>query len=118
MHEPLRMRALKPDLLVLDRGDIHWRGAFVAALGASPTIQFAAEQHFVRQQVVALDLLPVGARSLLCSLAVRVTGDGADSYVIREIVATYPIAGSLPSEPYGAIPRSITHEPVEYDWTR
>jgi hypothetical protein len=111
--------ALRPDRQTLDRGDEHYDGAQVIALGATATIRAIR----VGVQVVALSLVPVAARTIGHPLYVRTVNQ-----VITEVFESTYTVGDAPHGDaaaiaasvaagrysYGIIPREITGEPLTY----
>lgn len=105
-----RIRSLRPERRVLDRGTDHWRGGYITsptAGGGLTAITMLAEAHMTRTKTCATALIPAGALSLNCPVACRVTGNDADSYVIAEVRGSF----TPDLSPFGVVPRSITGEP-------
>jgi hypothetical protein len=112
-----RIRSLTPDRTVW----ANWRGGVVWSIGATTTIRLLAEQHIVRDYVVANSLVPVDARSIGAPVCCRVTGTGADNYVVVEVVGSRFPRGEGPHDQGAAvaagrfvpaiIERHITREP-------
>ena len=96
------LRSLKPHVHVWQ----DWRGGVIAALGDPVTIALRAEVHMNRTKTAALSLVPTNARRVGAQIACRVTGDGADSYSIVEIVESHLAPGD-PEGSVGVVPFAI-----------
>jgi len=82
------MRSLRPDRFVYDGADL-WRGGQVWAIaGGTSTIRLLAEANMVRDKSVATSLIPAGAQTVGCPVCCRVTGGGAETYTIVEIIGS------------------------------
>jgi hypothetical protein len=115
----MRIRSLRPDKHVHQ----DWRGGQITQIaGGTTTIKLMAEANMVRTKTCATSLVPVDAQSVRCPVACRVTGTGADDYVIVEVIGSSFGANGAPRSgdwAPGIIPRSITLEPLTYweAWT-
>lgn len=123
----MRLRALRPDRVSLDRGSDHYRVGYVRSItGGTSSITVLCDPGFVRTFSVATSLLPCASKG--APLCARLTGTGAPNYTIAELIGTSwggnaPKGGNESSAVddgsigWPIIPREITNEPVEYAWT-
>jgi hypothetical protein len=119
------VRSLRPDRFVFDGADL-WRGAQITSIvGGTTTVKMLAEQNITRVLTCNTSLVPAGAQSIGCPIACRVTGGGAASYVIAEVIgssfgpdAPRDNAASVARGEFhpGIVPRDITQEPLTW-WT-
>jgi hypothetical protein len=118
------MRSMRPDRFVLDLPTAAWRGAQITSIvGGTTTVKMLAEANIIRTLTCATSLIPAGAQSVGCPIACRVTGGGADSYVIAEVIgssfgpdAPTNNAASVAAGRFspGIIPRDLTQEPLTW----
>jgi hypothetical protein len=110
---------------VWDVGDTHYRGGVVTGVGASVTIRFLAEQFLVKTANVAPAV--AGTRAVGQPVCVQVTGVEQNAHTIVAVLDSH-WANSGPGSDeagavqrgqfhYGVVPRHLTGEREEYDWT-
>jgi hypothetical protein len=119
-----RIRALRPDVVVYDSGDTHWRGGVVTAVGATVTIRYLGEASLVKTANVSLAV--AGTRTVGAPVVVRVTGSSPNWTIAEVRDGWWGGAGPGTDEAgaiargeyhYSVVPRAITNEPEEYPWT-
>ena len=102
-----------PRSKIYPKGEHVWRdwrtGVVWTIVGGTTTIRLMAEQSMRRDKTCATSLLPAGM-VVGHPCACRVTGDGADSYVIVEVVSAV-FGSDGPRDHAAAVAAGVFHIP-------
>ena len=97
------IRSEKPRTHVLGA----WRGGQIWSVSETAQIRLRAETHMDRDKTVAIGLVPAAARRVGAAVVCRVTGNGADDYVIAEVHASVFAPGMAPLDDAASVAAGV-----------
>jgi hypothetical protein len=97
-------RALRPDTVVFDAGNLRWRGGQINSItGGTALVKLHLEANIIGTRSVATSLLPPAA-TVGDAIVCRVEGAGAATYTVVEIRGSR-FGNGAPSDQAGAVAR-------------
>jgi hypothetical protein len=120
--------SLRPDVMLYDADDYHWRPAKLTEInGASATVRVFVASGFIRNKIVAAADLP--STSIGAPFNARISNTNPDTCIVLEMVGASWSRASAPADNAAAalddgvwpvINRSITDAPATWwkeDWS-